>query len=500
VGVINGQAVSAEITNPAFLDANADDVAIGVIGFQNTATASGSNIDNIQREANSLNSFVGSSVNSAKNQKPIYTNDQGFTANDDLKTRLDSVSGKFNTTTGHTHGGSPGDGAPIQSTSIASVSYRGYFIQGTDLSGISGLSTDVSSYLVGHTPSSNSTTLGTVVNDPVNRVILRHSDGTNINDPIIDGLGNQVYGRLTYSASVWTLTFYVLIVGTETAYSMPIEGIRWYYQELYNPIAGAPVYSELAVTPSDNAAATIPYASETVEGKVLFANSAPPAISSTSAKGTGTRSAKDDHTHEGLHSLGITGSGTTIKGDAVLEGGLGVTLSLAGQKITINTGSIAYQETPAGLINGTNLTFGPLSFVPSSASSILVLVDSIVVPNTEWSLVGFSIVFNSGSQPRLGQSIYCFYLGGGTPITPPPPTGILKTDFITITGTDITNGYAVLSATPADVTSALVDHIGGTSQQYLVDYSIASNHLVFSGLGMAAFLVTGSKIRVHYIT
>lgn len=498
--VINGQAVSAEITNPAFLDAQVDDTAAGVIGFVNTNVASGSSVDNIQREANSLNSFVGSTLNSAKDQKPSYTNNQGFTVNDDLKTRLDSVSGKFNDSTGHGHTGTPGDGPQIQSDQIASVTLRGYFIQAVDLVGVTGYSTDVSSQFTSATPSNNSVTLGVVVNNPVNRVILRHSDGTNVNDPIVDAFGNQVYGRLTYSTGVWTLTYYVLIVDVETAYSMPTEGVRWYYQQLFNPIHNSPVYSELAITPSDNAAATIPYATSTIEGKVLLANAAPGAIASTGSVGTSTRVSLQDHTHEGLHSLGISGSGTTIKGDAILEGGLGVSLTLAGQKITINTGSIAYQETPAGLVNGSNLTFGPLSYVPSSQSSILVMLDGLPVDASLWNLVGYSIVFTAGNAPQLGQSVYCFYLGGGTAITPPTPTGILKTDFITITGTDITNGYFVLSATPADASSVLIDHIGGTAQQYLIDYTIASNQVNFTGLGMNTFLVAGSKIRVHYIT
>lgn len=498
--VINGQAVSAEITNPAFLDAQTDDAAAGIIGFVNTDPASGSSVDNIQREANSLNSFVGSTINSAKDQKPSYTNNDGFTSNEDLRTRIDSISAKFNGTSGHTHSGSPGDGAQIPSDQISGVTLRGYFLQGVDLTGVSGYSVDVSSYFISSIPSNDSLTLGVVVNNPENRIIIRQASGAGANDPIVDGLGNQVYGRLTYATGVWTLSFYVLIANVETAYSLPSTDVRWYYQELYNPIHNSPVYSELAIIPSDNAAAAIPYATSTTEGKVLLANASPGAIAATGAVGTSTRVALQDHTHEGLHSLGITGSGTTIKGDAVLEGGVGVTLSLAGQKITIDTGSVAYQETPAGLVNGSNLTFGPLSYAPSSQSSILVLLDGLPVEGSKWNLVGSSIVFTAGNAPQLGQSVYCFYLSGGTPLTPPTPTGTLKTDFITITGTDITNGYFVLSGIPADPTSVLVDHIGGTAQEYLVDYSIASNHVTFTGLGMSSFLVAGSKVRVHYIT
>ena len=50
--VYNGQDVSAEITNPAFLDAQEDDAAAGKIDFVNTDVASGANVINIQRNIN----------------------------------------------------------------------------------------------------------------------------------------------------------------------------------------------------------------------------------------------------------------------------------------------------------------------------------------------------------------------------------------------------------------------------------------------------------------
>lgn len=52
--VFNGQPVDEDVTNPAFLDAQVDDFAVGKIGFQNTDVISGGFIFNIQRAVNSL--------------------------------------------------------------------------------------------------------------------------------------------------------------------------------------------------------------------------------------------------------------------------------------------------------------------------------------------------------------------------------------------------------------------------------------------------------------
>lgn len=334
--VVDGQAVDAAVTNPAFLDAQVDDVAAGKIGFHNADTVSGTNIDNIQREANSLNSFVGSSPNQAKDQKPTYTNNNGLTANQDLLSRADTLSGKFHGGTGHTHTGFPGDAPPISANTIVNVTLHGYITQGNDLVGASGFSSDVSAPLSTKSPSNNQLTLGVVVNTPNNKIVLRHATGSSENDEIIDGSGNQVYGRLTFSSGTWTLSYFIDPAGVEAAYNLPSTDVRWYYQELFNPLNGAPVYSEFATLPSDNVSADIPYASETTAGKILQANAAPPAVASASAKGSGSRAAKDDHTHEGIHSISKSGSAQLL-GDVTFTQGAGMIVFQSGNNIDFSS-------------------------------------------------------------------------------------------------------------------------------------------------------------------
>lgn len=63
----------------------------------------------------------------------------------------------------------------------------------------------------------NSTTGGVIVNTSwTHKVFIR--DATT-GDPIDDGSNNEVYGKLSYATSTYTLTFYSDVAGSETAYS-----------------------------------------------------------------------------------------------------------------------------------------------------------------------------------------------------------------------------------------------------------------------------------------
>lgn len=119
MGVIDGQAVSAAVTNPAFLDANADDTALGKINLSNTEPASGPPVINTQREVNSLDSFTGRAAGAVYNDLPAFTSNDVGAAGDDLFDRTDALTERFNDTLGHSHDGTPGEGPPVSlSTSV----------------------------------------------------------------------------------------------------------------------------------------------------------------------------------------------------------------------------------------------------------------------------------------------------------------------------------------------------------------------------------------------
>src|SRR6267143_56829 len=199
MGIVDGQPVDAANSNPAWIDANADDFTVGKLGVKDPDSAtSGPFIINIQREHNATSSYTGLPINSVKTIKPAWTHNEVGTATDDLLTRVDLITFKFNGTSGHAHSGVDGDGTKVNAFNLAAVPLRGYFQQATDLTGVTGTSTDVSTAMAGKTASSGTASTGVVVTTSFNRMILRQSTGANANELFEDASGNEVYGRLTF--------------------------------------------------------------------------------------------------------------------------------------------------------------------------------------------------------------------------------------------------------------------------------------------------------------
>lgn len=327
MGVLDGQAVSAAITNPAFLDATEDDTAIGILTLANADSASGTPVTNIQREHNSAASFIGKTLNSSKTDLPSWSSTDAGTPTDNLRERAESLTGKFNLTTGHAHDGSAGGGVPIDATDLTNVRLRGFVQQGVDIFTVVGLSADVTSGFTGKTPGGTETVAGVITSAPWNKVVLRQATGAKQDDVFTDSLGNVVYGRLVESGGVWELFFYVNLSGTETAYSFGTAvDIRYYYQEVFNPLsATAPVFSEFAVIPSDNVTADVLDASTTQRGKVLL-GSASQSVGSANSGGTANGLvANANHVHRGISSVVVGAS--TFYGDLTLTASNGAALT-----------------------------------------------------------------------------------------------------------------------------------------------------------------------------
>lgn len=405
MGIVDGQAVSAAVTNPAFLDANADDTATGKISFANTDPPSGATVTNVQREVNSLDSFTGRAAGSVYNALPSWTNNDVGLSTDDLKTRADNLTATFDSVSGHTHDGSAGEGGPIAGSSLTSVPLRGYVNQGTDLTGVTGTSTDVSTELAGKSDSSGPTDTGVVVTAPQNKVILRQASGANEDDSFVDGSGNVVYGRLTFSTPVWTLSYYVDLSGTETAYSFSSSDVRWYYQELYNPMVNPPVYSEFASIPSDNATADVLPATTTTQGKVSLATAAQSVGSSNSAGTANASVANENHTHQGVHSL--DGGGSDLFGDITIAGAGGSTASQASQTITITSPALA-STTPAAISGtaavGVGTTTARADHVHEGVHSISKSGDAQLVGDVTFTGTGATTLTQVGNNIQISSS------------------------------------------------------------------------------------------------
>jgi len=74
--------------------------------------------------------------------------------------------------------------------------------------------------------------LGAIVYNPENKVLLRApgAGGPDSTDSVRDSQGREVYGRLTKSGEVWTVSFYIDDNGTETAHTFaaPLEAYLIY--------------------------------------------------------------------------------------------------------------------------------------------------------------------------------------------------------------------------------------------------------------------------------
>lgn len=67
----------------------------------------------------------------------------------------------------------------------------------------------------------------------------------------------------------------------------------------------------------------------------------------------------------------------------------------------------AYQETPAGAVDGVNATF-LLSQVPKNATSIQVYLDGLIINKSLWTFTAPNIIFST--PPAVSQDVYVSYL------------------------------------------------------------------------------------------
>lgn len=158
------------------------------------------------------------------------------------------------------------------------------------------------------------------------------------------------------------------------------------------------------------------------------------------------------------------------------------------------------QEVPAGDVDGVNDEF-VLSENPADSESLLVFVDGILRPQSEWSRVGQTFTFTAGNIPQIGQTVYVFYVidvavGGGGPGG--GSFGTPYTRYLTLDSTDITNKYVALPDVPLDPTQVVVDLVQTGAQAYTDDYIVVGNLVNWNGLGLESLLIAGDKLRVQY--
>lgn len=91
MSVVNGQSANQTTFNNAFVSKTADSSVSSNIELADSDTSQGSTITQVQRELNSINSFVGKTINTAKDVKPTWNNNNYGLSTDDVKTRVDNL-------------------------------------------------------------------------------------------------------------------------------------------------------------------------------------------------------------------------------------------------------------------------------------------------------------------------------------------------------------------------------------------------------------------------
>lgn len=113
-GVVDGQSVSAGVTNPAFIFKNADDIDTHKLGLNDGVD--GTSITSTQK---ALNTFFNVSGSTETVPGYNYNATLGTVYNGNTyQTAIASLANKFDPSTGHMHTGAPGDGPVLSGSSV----------------------------------------------------------------------------------------------------------------------------------------------------------------------------------------------------------------------------------------------------------------------------------------------------------------------------------------------------------------------------------------------
>lgn len=266
--VSNNQLANQTTYNNAFMSRTANDNTTGIKSLENADAVSGDFATNPQRDINSLSSYSGRTANSAKDALPTWSSTDAGSGTDDLTERAEALTAKFNATSGHDHSGSAGSGGPISASDLDDINYYRADWQTTSLSSTAATSTDVSAAFSGKTSGGGVSTVGVLTDVSNNRIVIVNAT---TETAIEDAEGQRVYGRLTYSTGVWTLSYYTNEAGAETAFTMTVQTIRIYFREVFTLATFPTIPADLGQIPSLDLTADIVDAGPNQRGLTRFA-------------------------------------------------------------------------------------------------------------------------------------------------------------------------------------------------------------------------------------
>jgi len=231
-GVLDGQLANQETFNAAFLARNGDSDTIGRVDLLSDQVSSGGHVHDIQRNINSICSALGISTDQAYALLITWANSYVGSTSSSAKDKIEALVNKFLATGGHAHTGVNGDADKVDFSNLLGVNQFKAAWQMVSVAGVVGTSKDVSLSFTGKLSGGASAQAGVITTTALNNTPLYDST---TNTYIEDAQGQRVYGRLTYSTGVWTLSFYTNEAGTETAYSFGSStNINVFYREVFH--------------------------------------------------------------------------------------------------------------------------------------------------------------------------------------------------------------------------------------------------------------------------
>lgn len=263
-GVSNGQLANQTTFNNGFMSRNGTQTdTTSKVDLINADAASGASVVNTQREVNSLNAYTGRPAASAHNATPTWTNNEVGTSSDTLKMRAEALTLEFNTSSGHDHDGV--NSKLIDITDVQSINQFRADKQTFTIASAAGTSDDITASMSGKTPGGGTSTAGVITTAPNNRVTLTAASSETA---IEDTEGQRVYGRITESSGTWTISYYTLEAGVETAFSMPTQNVNVFFNEVFTLATLPTIGADMGQIPSLDMTSDIVDATATIAGKV----------------------------------------------------------------------------------------------------------------------------------------------------------------------------------------------------------------------------------------
>jgi hypothetical protein len=202
----------------------------------------------------------------------------------------------------------------------------------------------------------------------------------------------------------------------------------------------------------------------------------------------GTASASPAYPTKGANDIVL--AGLRVPANATL--GTSLTIDLSVREIAKAyqlTKPVFVAETPAGTVNGSNQNF-TLSQSPFDAQSILVTLDALALPISDWALSGQTVTLNEA--PAAGQQVYVWYVAEA-PTSQNPVHGWQETPAGAVDGA---NRFFTLTGAPADQVSTMlfVDGVMVPITDWTLQLGTTNRIILNTGLAPAI----GQSVYVFY--